>query len=156
MQVEALLSDSAVSVEGKLYLQGAGWNILNAPGLPIRVPRIGLAMVFSVPWTETNTPHQFDVRLVDADGHILPLADAPPGVEMEDGKIRRLGASLNVGRPPTVAPGDEQMVPIAFNIDGLVFSDPGRYEFVVSVDDKDMKRLPMRVVVAPDSNPIVG
>lgn len=156
MEVEALLSDSAVSVEGKLYLQGAGWNILNAPALPIRVPRIGLAMVFSVPWTETNSLHQFDVRLVDADGHIIPLADAPPGVEVDDGKIRRLGASLNVGRPPTVSPGDEQLVPIAMNIDGLVFADAGRYEFVVSVDDQDMKRLPLRVVVAPTSGQILG
>ena len=156
MDVEALLADSAVSAEGKLYLQGAGWNIINAPTLPIRVPRIGLGMVISVPWTETNRPHQFEVRLLDADGHILPLADAPPGVEMEDGKIRRLGASVSVGRPPSVAPGDEQLVPIAMNIDGLVFNDQGRFEFVVSVDDEDMKHLPIRVVVMGDSGPILS
>lgn len=155
MEVEALLADSAVSAEGKLYLQGAGWNILNAPALPIRVPRIGIGIVLSVPWTETNRPHQFEVRLNDADGHVLPLGEAPPELEMEDGKIRRLGASINVGRPPTVPAGDEQLVPIAMNIDGLVFTDPGRYEFVVAVDDEDMKRLPIRVVVAAGSGPTI-
>jgi hypothetical protein len=77
-------------------------------------------------------------------------------MEVEDGKIRRLGASLNVGRPPTAAPGDEQLVPIAMNIDGLVFTDAGRYEFVVSVDDQDMKRLPLRVVVTAQSGQFVG
>jgi uncharacterized protein DUF6941 len=156
MEVEALLADSAVSAEGKLYLQGAGWNILNAPSLPIRIPRIGLGIVLSVPWTETNRPHQFEVRLLDADGRILPLADAPPGVEVEDGKIRRLGASVNVGRPPSVPAGDEQLVPIAMNIDGLVFTEEGRFEFIVAVDDRDMKRLPIRVVHTGDSGPIVS
>jgi hypothetical protein len=156
MDVEVLLADSAVSADGKLYLQGAGWNIINAPGLPIRVPRIGLGLVLTVPWMETNRPHHFEVRLNDADGHVLSLGDAPPGVEVEDGKIRRLGASINVGRPPSVPEGDEQLVPFALNIDGLTFTEAGRYEFIVSVDEQDMKRLPIRVVVTGDSGHIVA
>ena len=34
MQVDAFLADSVVTAEGKLFVQGAGWDNINAPGFP--------------------------------------------------------------------------------------------------------------------------
>ena len=146
VEVDAVLADSAVAAEGKLYLQGGAWNILSAPVLPLRVPRIGLAIAIRVPWTATNEPHVFDVRLQDADGKVHPLGDAPPEMETDDGMIHHIETTFTVGRPPLLQPGDDQIVPIAINVDGLVFESAGRYEFVIAVDGSDVKHLPLRVI----------
>ena len=44
-----------------------------------------------------------------------------------------------------LVPGDDQIIPIAVNLDGLEFSEPNAYSVVISIDDTDMRRLPMRV-----------
>ncbi len=107
MEVEAFLADSVVAAEGKLYVQGAGWNIVNAPALPYRLARAGIGLIVRIPYTATNQPHKFEIFMRDADGIEMPLAEAPPDVETPDGKIRRLGGEFNVGRPPTLEAGDE-------------------------------------------------
>jgi hypothetical protein len=42
IEIEAFLADSVESVEGKLYVLGAGWNVLHTPALPFRQARIGV------------------------------------------------------------------------------------------------------------------
>jgi len=151
MEVDAFLADSVVSVEGKLYVQGAAWNVLNTTQIPTRHPRIGVGVIIHVPYTATNQLHKFEVYLLDADDNELPLGDAPPGAEKPDGKMRRLGGQFNVGRPPTLQPGDEQLVALAMNLDGLVFDRADAYRFVVELDGSREKFLPFRVhhVVQP-------
>jgi hypothetical protein len=151
MEVDAFLADSVVSVEGKLYVQGAAWNVLNVTKLPARQSRIGIGIIIHVPYTATNQLHKFEVYLLDADDKELPLGDAPPEAEEPDGKVRRLGAQFNVGRPPTLQPGDEQLVALAVNLDGLEFDRADAYRFVIELDGSREKFLPFRVhhVVQP-------
>ncbi|HEU4396310.1 MAG TPA: hypothetical protein VFU54_00570 [Actinomycetota bacterium] len=151
MEIEAFLADSVVSVEGKLYVQGAAWNVLNTTQIPTRHPRIGIGVIVHVPYTATNQLHKFEIYLLDADDNELPLGDAPPEGEQPEGKIRRLGGQFNVGRPPTLQPGDEQLVAMAVNIDGLEFERADAYRFVVELDGSREKFLPFRVhhVVQP-------
>ncbi len=155
MELEAFLADSVVAAEGKLYVQGAGWNIINVPQLPYRLARCGIGLIVRIPYTATNQPHKFELFLRDADGNELPLGDAPPGVEAPDGKIHRLGGEFNVGRPPVIEPGDEQLVALAINIDGLLFERSDRYEFVVELDGTDVKRLSFRILQIPQMGPVI-
>ena len=154
MEIEAFLADSVESVEGKLYVLGAGWNVLNTPALPFRQPRIGVGLIIRVPYTATNQMHVFELTLQDADGQELPMADAPPEAETPDGKIRRLGGQFNVGRPPTLQPGDEQLIALAVNIDGLAFERADAYRFVIELDGSPEKELPFRVVPAFQATPL--
>lgn len=154
MQVEAFLADSVASAEGKLYVQGAGWNVINTAKVPTRHPRIGLGLIIRVPYTATNQMHKFELYLEDADGNELPLADAPPGTEMPDEKIRRLGGQFNVGRPPTLQPGDEQLVAMAINLDGLMFDRQDSYKFVIELDGSREKELSFRVNQVLQPSPI--
>jgi len=154
MEVDAFLADSVVAAEGKLYVQGAGWNIIYGPSFPIRHSRVGVGIVIHVPYTATNQTHKLEVYIQDSDGKEFPLGDAPPGIESADGKIYRLGGEFNVGRPPLLPPGDEQVVPLAINIDGLVFEKPDAYTFVVSIDGEAVKRLRMRVQQLAQPQPI--
>jgi hypothetical protein len=156
MQVEAFLADSVASAEGKLYVQGAGWNVINTATVPVRHARIGIGIIIRVPYTATNQMHKFEVYLLDADGQQLPLGDAPPGAGGSDGKIRRLGGQFNVGRPPALQPGDEQLVAMAINIDGLVFDRADSYKFVIELDGFPEKELPFRLYQVPQPEPIAS
>jgi hypothetical protein len=145
MDVEAFLADSVVVAEGKLYAQGAGWNMINVNVLPAQHDRIGIGLVITVPYTETNQEHAFSLHLETEDGEQLPLGDAPPGMDSPDGRMRRIEGVFNMGRPPTLVAGDEQVIPLAINLNGLPFEAAGRYTFVVQVDGEEVKRLPFRV-----------
>lgn len=145
MEIDAFLADSVASADGKLYAQGAGWTVLSTTSVPARHPRVGIGIIIRVPYTATDETHVVSLRLEDADGNELTLGDAPPGLETSDGKLRHLGGQFHLGRPPGVGPGDEQLVALAINVDGLVFDNVGRYRFVISVDGRDVKHLPLRV-----------
>jgi hypothetical protein len=154
MAVDAFLADSVVSPDGKLYVQGGGWTVINTPALPCRQPRLGLAALIRVPYSlAINESHKFEVHLEDADGTILPLGDAPGATP--DGKIRRVGGEFTVGRPPGILPGDDQLVGISMNVDGLLFEKAGVYRFVISIDGVDVKTLRFRVNLLVQPVPIL-
>jgi hypothetical protein len=146
MEIDAFLADSVTVAEGKLYAQGAGWNVVHTAFLPVRHDRIGIGAIVRVPYTATNQKHTLAIYLTGSSNNDpLPLADAPPSVETPDGKIRRLGGQFNVGRPPTVQPGDEQLVPVGINMDGLEFDEADSYQFVIELDGTKVKELRFRV-----------
>ena len=145
MEVDAFVADSVSAVEGKLYALGAGWNLINAPQLPARHSRVGIGVLIRVPYTATNQPHRLELRLDDSDGRRIPLADAPPSAQTEDGKLYVIDAQFNVGRPPQLTPGDDQIVVIALNVDGIVFEKADAYNVVIEVDGEEVKRLAIRV-----------
>jgi hypothetical protein len=156
MEADAILADSVVSAEGKLYVQGGGWNLLNVVSFPHQQDRIGVALVVRVPYTATNQEHRFKLWIQDEDGNAHVLGDAPPGVETEDGKIRALEGAFNVGRPPLLPPGDEQVVPLAVNLNNVVFTAPGQYSFVLELDQTEVTRLTFRVQQPPGFGPPTG
>lgn len=135
MHVDAFLADSVAKAESKLYVQGGGWNILRARAFPARQSRIGLPAAITVGYTETGE-HRFAVRLEDADGNRLELG--PDRAE--------LAGNFNVGRSAELADGDEQVIPLAINLDGLVFPRAGRYRFVITIDGQLMSHLPFQVL----------
>jgi len=145
LEVDAFLADSVVVAEGKLYVQGAGWDTIVAGTFPLKHPRLGIGVVMRVPWMATNQMHKFSVKIVDQDENKMVLGDAPPGSGIEDGKVREIVGQFNLGRPPFLTRGDSQVVPIALNLDGLVFPDANTYSLVISVDDVDLRRLPICV-----------
>jgi hypothetical protein len=145
MEADAFLADSVVVADNKLYAQGGGWDTINTSAFPFKQPRVGIAVFLRVPWTATNEMHAFSIKILDQDGNMLPLGDAPPGLNLPEGKIRELTGQFNVGRPPLLSAGDSQIVPIAVNLDGLEFTGPNSYSVIITVDNKDLRRLPMRV-----------
>ncbi len=148
MEIDAFLADSVVNAEGKLYAQGGGWNTITTANLPFRHPRVGIGILIRVPYTGTNEVHSPDVRLEDGDGRQIALGETQPGPDAPDGKLYRLRTQFNLGRPPQLRPGDDQLVALAMNIDGLVFDREDGYRFVIAMDGQDSKTLPLRVMVA--------
>jgi hypothetical protein len=145
LEVDAFLADSVVVADGKLYVQGAGWDTLIVGTFPVRHSRLGIGAVLSVPWTATNQMHKFSVKIVDQDENALVLGTAPPGSGIPDGKVTEIVGQFNLGRPPFLTRGESQAVPIALNLDGLEFPKADTYSVVISINDTDLRRLPLRV-----------
>lgn len=153
MHVTAFLADSVVAPgDGKLYAIGAGWNVIWTQTFPTRHPRIGLGIIITVPYTATNHMHTLEAHLEDADGNVVKLGDGPDG-----SPVTNLGGEFNVGRPPLLPPGDDQLVAIAMQMDGVEFDHPDRYRIVISIDGTEMASLPLRVAPVPQQpGPLPG
>lgn len=137
---QAMLCDSAAAVEGKLYIQGGGWNAIAAAAMPFAAPRIGMALLIGVPYGDTERRHQLTVGLEDEDGSVLPLGPAT-----DTGRATHLQLGFEVGRPAQLPPGDSQLLPFALNIDGYALASAGGYAFVIAVDGHEITRLRFRV-----------
>lgn len=154
MDVDGFLADSVVTSEGKLYVQGAGWNRISTASFPAVHDRIGIGLLFRFEVEAVGEPHRFELRLEDSKGNELPLGDAPPGTQSPGGKITRIGGEFGAG---PVARGVEQIVPIAVNLNGMAFEGPSTFRFVISVDGVDLKALPFRVEqFAPQRPQVTG
>ena len=138
-----MLVDAVDEANGKLYIHGGGWSVWWTDEVPALLPRLGIAAVISVPYTSTNEAHPFTVHLVDQDGTLIALGEGP------DGPVHRIQGEFNIGRPAELPPGDEQPVPIAVNLGGLVLPGIGAYSFVVEIDGIEEARLPFRVQLRP-------
>jgi hypothetical protein len=87
-----------------------------------------------MPWKATNQPHTLELDLIDGDGQTR-LAEPIQG-------------QLEAGRPPGMRAGDEVLIVITFNFDGLKFETPGVHEFVLSLDGTELGRIGFKVLVA--------
>lgn len=157
---DGMLADSVDAVGGKVYIQGGSWSILHTPELPARHPRIGIAVILRFPYQlADNMPHTFSLVIVDEDNRLVPLGDAPPAppanMMIEGGKLVGMRGGFTVGRPSGLQPGDEQQIPLAANLDGVVFERGGKYLVRVKVDDKVVKELCFRINLIGQA-PVIG
>ena len=145
MEVDAFLADSVVAVQGKLYALGMGWNRIVVPSFPARHDRIGIGLLFRLPAGTPKERRQFEIRIEGPDGREIRLGTA-------GGSAGRLGGEFTAGA------ADEQIVPIALNLNGMPLAAAGGYRFAVSVGGQDVKVLPFhvaQVATAPSTEPPV-
>lgn len=144
MHVDAFLADSAEVVQNKIYALGVGWSTIFVRQFPAVHRRLTLAATVRVPFTATNEAHRLNVRLLTEDG-----GEHPIGLRMgEDGKpspVTAITAEFTLGRPPTLVDGDEQLACFAFPLDGMRFTEPGKFSWVIAIDGDEVAQLPMRV-----------
>ena len=144
MRVDAFLADTAEVINNKIYALGLGWNTIYARGFPVVHRRLALGLTVHVPFTDTNSTHKLEVRLVTEDGQDHPIgmrADA----EGKPAMLTAMGGEFTLGRPPTLVDGDEQIASFAFVVEAMRFEDSGKFEWVVTIDEIEATRLPMRV-----------
>ena len=147
MRVDAFLADSAEVVQNKIYALGVGWNTIYVRGFPAMHRRLAVGATVHVPFTDTNSGHQFELKLLTEDGQMHAIGMRADG-EGKAQPVHAMGGEFTLGRPPTLVAGDEQLACFAFTIDGMRFNEPGKFEWVISIDSEELVRLPMRVQLA--------
>lgn len=139
----ALLADAATGLpDGKLYVHGGGITRIAAPVVPWPQPSLALVLRFMTGPEDWGQVTKLKFSLEDPDGaSVLPPAEvstevATPVVEVEEGEDTAFQVVLNLGG-------------------GVLFPRLGLFTFRVSIDDKEVKELPLAVVAAPppDSPP---
>lgn len=145
MEVDAMLCDYCQAAESKLFVNGAAIDRAWVGAEPPHMIKLGLAALVRVPYTATNQAHSFTITLLTEDGepvipHVPEGMPVPPPVE--------ISTAFNLGRPPIIVPGEDQLYPVAANFE-IGLREVGGYRFVIAIDGTPVKNLPLRVAVPP-------
>jgi hypothetical protein len=127
-----MLADHAQVADGKLFISGGGWSSCGPGQAPCAV-----AVIFHVPWQETDQTISFALRLVDEDGHPVVQPSAQDRLPVQ------VNGHFRAPRSPAMIPGTEVNVPMSFNA-VLDLPPGGRYSWVLEIDGQadDSWRLP--------------
>ena len=141
-QAVALFTADHAKVEnGKVYVNGGFWDILNQPSYPTEVA-FSLVAVIKVPARAFLENHRVKIEMVDADEVRLPL---------------KIEGDVRVGAAPYMAPGEPSTLPLAFELNGVHLERAGDYFFVLSIDGNEISRYRMRAMqLVPVSQPDEG
>lgn len=129
-----MLADAATVADGKLYVHGGGWDLINTRAVPATHPTISLVFVIEFEWSETHVDRTLQVSLHDEDDTRLDVGAV--GV-------------LNVGHPPGAVHGAPILQPFALPFPTVTFARAGRYYFKVAVDETELARVRFGVRVQP-------
>jgi hypothetical protein len=126
----ATLADYAEVLNGKLYLMGGAFDTIQGRSLPVTHKRLFVVLIAEVSPEERLKDIHYRVELVDEDG-----ASVGPGAI----------ASLRVGAPPSMKPGQSNVVPMAIPFENLEFPQSKMYAFRVSCEEEELARVSFSV-----------
>jgi uncharacterized membrane protein len=148
MTASVILCDYAQVWQGKLFISGAGVNLVGMPPEPPHQLSIHVGVILTVPWNAHNQLHKMTVSLLGQDEQLIPLGNliAVPNANPAD--AGRIVAQFNAGRAPHMTSGDESILPIAAHILAQL---PGldTYHLVAAVDGTELARGNFRAMAAP-------
>lgn len=129
----SLLADAATACDGKLYVHGGGWDVLNTASVPFTQPLMAVVLMIEMEPSEV-TEHAFAISLVD---------DA--------------GTPLGFGATGRILPGDQSVLlaeaiarmPLAIPFQGVTFSRAGSYGFQISIDEQVIHSVKFAVRTLP-------
>jgi hypothetical protein len=153
MQLDAILCNHVESVNNLLYIAGGGVDrAVIPPGMNPPYPiALGIGVMVTVPWQQTNQQHQVEIDLMDEDGDPVTVSVGPDATAPLHAQL-----IFNVGRPPGLMVGDEQHVCLAANMPGIPMPKLGKYEFVIRLDGSDERRLAYRIASSQGTQMVVG
>ena len=125
----AMVADAAHVAGGKMYILGGQWDRLTVANFPAQHPAMAVALVLKIEYTEALTNHRLTVELM---------------LDGEPQDVKAMG-DLRMGHAPTQARGAPSFAPIALPFYGVTFAAPGRYEWVITVGDDQLGRIPIDV-----------
>jgi hypothetical protein len=136
-----ILADSGEAINGKVYLLGGGWNVLNLPALP-QEWTFAIALGLDISWDETNQTHQLSLQVQGPDGDQL-------GEEFT--------LQLETGRPAGALVGQDQRLSLSFTA-LATFNQSGPHAVVVKRADEEIGRTRFYVFERPpqSSSPAGG
>jgi hypothetical protein len=125
----AMLADGAHVAGNKLYILGGQWDRLMAPSFPVTHPSMAVVFVIKIEYTEAPATYQLSVELT-IDGQALGA---------------KATGSVAIGHSPGQVHGSAQYGSVALPFNNVTFNGPGRYEWVIAVNDRELARIPLEV-----------
>lgn len=120
-QIEFVINaDHAEAINGKLYLQGAGWTDIAqaiAPNGQPAIVHMGMAVSILIGWNETNRRFPLTLTLRHEDGD----------------EVARVTAEVEAGRPAGIPAGSDFRSVLAIGAE-IQFPKTGGYELRAEMD----------------------
>jgi len=138
IELDGFLADSVAAVQGKLYVIGAGWNRITAALFPARHDRVGIGLLFRIPAGAPRGARRFELRVVGPGEEDLVLGSGP------EGPVGKIAGEFTAGAD------EEQIVPLALNLNGLTLPRPGDYRIEIALDGRPVKTLAFAVQALAD------
>lgn len=137
-----MLADAAHNVGGKLYILGGQWDRLSAAALPVQHPTLSVVLVIRLEYSEAPRTYELSVELT---------------LDGRSQGIKAVG-QFAVGHGPGQVPGAPQFVPLAIPFNNLTFKTEGRYEWVITVAENELGRIPLEVThgIVPGMPPLAA
>jgi hypothetical protein len=134
----AMVADAAALADGKLYINGGGWNTIFTAKVPTTHPALALVLIFKLSWHEANEDMPVLIELMDEDGQPSPL---------------RGEGTFRVAAPPFVKKGVDLYQSFAQMFYAVTFENLGLYRFRISSNGKDLASIPIHVLTMPGVRP---
>jgi hypothetical protein len=149
MDAKVMLCDFAEVSGGKLFITGAGISLLASSSDTSPYPvNVSLAILVSIPWTETDISHTMTIELISEAGgtqqRVMLSDQLPDGHDPAD--LGTLVFVFSAMRMPTMADGDESSMPVSVPLFGLPLPELGPYFFSVRIDGREMDRASFRLI----------
>jgi hypothetical protein len=136
MEVDfAFLADAAEVSNGKLHLVGGAFDTIWARSVPLRYPKMSLALRLLFNVADLDRKHKVEIRIMNEDGKTIPPS---------------LGGDLEIPRNPNLPKGWKQGFLTVMNFVDLNFPNFGDYSFELVVDNRNEKSIPLRIAQAVD------
>jgi hypothetical protein len=126
----AMLADAASVEDGKLFVHGGAWDVIDVHNTPAVHPTLALVLVFRIPYDEALADIPIVIELLDED-------DQPAGPRME--------GAINAGHPPRTRRGTPNFYPLQLTFNMLEFGHEGGYRFKVTSGDRELASVPFQV-----------
>jgi hypothetical protein len=152
MDARVLFCDFAEVSGGKLFISGAGISLVAAvqptPPFPLTA---ALAILVTVPTSETDRPHRLTVELLAraGDGSEQRVPMTGPGPDVLPGEEGLIVHPFAIERGPNIIDGDDICVPLALPLSQFPLPQMGGYTFSVHIDEVEMDRAGFRLVPLP-------
>ncbi len=140
------MAESVAVADGRLFVHGAGWSHLRVPALPALPGRLGVGLLISVPSERSGQPIALSLRIAGPDGESVALLANPDGQTLVAAEA---AGTLVAEAAPDGSPLAAQLVPLAFNLDGLRLEHEGAHELIVEADGVEAARATFAVMVEP-------
>ena len=122
------LADWAETINGKLYIQGGGWD--RKALTPDQRADFAIAASFLVPWNLTNREHEFAITIESEDGVAVTPA---------------LTGGFTVGRPPQARQGQRFRSPLTVRC-GMKMPGLGTYRVTMTLNKSISKSVSFDIV----------
>jgi uncharacterized protein DUF6941 len=127
-------ADHAAAESGKVYANGAYWNLLRFPSFPAILEGAALVAVVEQPSNAADSDHTFTMTLVDEDGISQPM---------------HIEGRFRAAQGPDIKEGEPGVVPLVVALNGIQFEQAGDFSFVLHVDREEIARYPFHVCPTP-------
>lgn len=132
LKIDQMLADFAQVHERKLFISGAGINVLNAiPDVGSFIVRFCLAITIRASHEDAGQ-HKLRISILDPSGNSVTITENQ-GSEIGSQDMGKLIGTLSLSSPPAERIDRESIIPLAFGFGPLRVPQPGSYQLITEI-----------------------